>query len=837
MSGFPIDPYLGDIAQALTEERFVLLKAEPGAGKTTRVPQHLLRSFRKILVVQPRRLAARLAAEWVAEQCGEKIGQVVGYHIRLEQKASAATRLLYVTEGVLTRKLLSDPNLEEFDCVILDEFHERHIHSDLALALLKKISSRRDDLRVLIMSATLELGPLESYLGTSRLFQIPGRTFPVTVEHLPLPTEARLEEQVFDAVQRMLNDARCGGNILVFLSGLAEIMSCAQRMSSLEAKGYQIIPLTAELAANHHKIYQNPAVIKVILATNVAETSLTLPNIRGVIDSGWAKISGFAPWSGLPTLRPERVSQASCIQRAGRAGRVAPGLCFRLFTASDFQSRPAFSEPEIRRIDLCQTLLELQAMDPTEPHAWRVMDWFEAPPPEILEKNAQLLEDLGAFSQGSLTREGQTMASLPLHPRLGRLVLAGQAQGVGPHALLAALLINEGFLKLGDDPARDEGDCDVCYQLSFLTGQARNPLDRATVQRCQQLYENLRKGFAWPSLRELRDYEESALRKAIFLAFADRIAKYRPLAEEHKRRQRSFNFTLGRGGYLSDASVVRKAEWIVVIEARESLQDESGLRGRVQWASAIDPQWLDEDPFHLLRESVDIRLDEKTGKVRKILAKTYGKLLVAERQESAAAEELESLLLQSLKDRWANYAGADALHTYHAKLDLLDCHKVPHKLPRFEGDFLELLLSYLCEGARSMAELEQRDLKAAIEEQLDYEDQQTLNHFCPEFIKLDNGRRLKIHYEKEAEPWLEAKIQEFFGQATTPCICQGRHPLLLKLLAPSRRPAQLTRDLAGFWAGSYFEVRKELKRRYPKHPWPDEPAKEKPPEPRGPARS
>ena len=837
---FPIDPYLDAVAEALQKEPFVLLKAEPGAGKTTRAPHALLSHFKRILVVQPRRLAAKLAAEWVAEQSGQALGELVGYQIRLEQKASAATRLLFVTEGILTRKMLMDPTLSEFDLVILDEFHERHIHSDLALALLKNVTRSRKDLRVLVMSATLELGPLEAYLDSCQVFQIPGRTFPVVSEYLPLPTEARLETLVQEAVERMLKDPRCGGNILVFLSGIAEIMSCAEVLEPLQRTGISVIPLTAELAANHHKIYQQPDRIKIILSTNVAETSLTLPDIRGVIDSGWAKVSGFAPWSGLPTLKPERVSQASCIQRAGRAGRVAPGVCYRLFTEHDFQARPVYSSPEIRRIDVCQTLLELQALNPKQAFAWQTMDWFEAPSADILERNQSLLLHLKALEpDGRLSPLGAQMVTLPLHPRLARLVFAGKELGCGGFSLLAALVINEGFLGAGNDPARDEAECDVCYQLGFLLQRGgRGAFDRAKAQRCLQLYEQLRRSLGFESVRDLGQLDELALRKSIFYAFADRVAKYRPLAEEHKRRQRTYNFTLGRGGVMSDASVVRKAEWIVVIEAREALQDESGMRGRISWVSALDPSWLLEDPFGLLQETIDVRLDDKNGRVRKVTALSYGKLTVSEKQELAEPQELEALLFKTVKERWPNVlSDISPLVSYHCKLGLLNRYKIPHKLPTFEGDYLDLLISYLCEGARSLHDLEGRDLKAALEEQLDYEDLQTLQEYCPDHVSLTNGRRLKVHYEADGEPWLEARIQEFFGQAETPTLCRGRHALLLKLLAPSRRPAQVTRDLRGFWAGSYHEVKKELKRRYPKHPWPDDPAHEKPPEPRGPPRS
>ena len=402
---FPIDPYIPAIRQALKEASFVILKAEPGAGKTTRVPQALLGDFRRILVVQPRRLAARLAAEWVAQQSGQDVGRLVGYQIRLESKAGPETRLLFVTEGILTRRLLGDRLLRDFDLVILDEFHERHIHTDLALAMLRQLLEERSDLRVLVMSATLDQDQLASYLDGSRVFEVPGRTFPVAVEYRPGGSQQSLEDQVASAVQAMTEDPRCGGNILVFLSGLSEIQSCAQRLGEGGDPGFDVIPLTAELSGNYRQLQQRKDRCKVVLSTNVAETSVTLPNIRGVIDSGWAKISGFAPWSGLPTLERQRISQASCIQRMGRAGRVAAGVCYRLFSSSDFSGRSRYTRPEILRIDLCQTLLELQAIYTDRARAWEQLPWFEPPDPAILADNILLLERLGALTPEGLLSE------------------------------------------------------------------------------------------------------------------------------------------------------------------------------------------------------------------------------------------------------------------------------------------------------------------------------------------------------------------------------------------------------------------------------------------------
>lgn len=837
MSIYPIDPYLDAIADALNNSAFTLLKAEPGAGKSTRVPLALLTRFNKILVVQPRRLAARLAAGWVAEQSGQALGSLVGYQIRLDNKSTPATRLLFVTEGVFTRKLLQDRQLREFDLVILDEFHERHLHTDLALALLKSLVERRSDLRVLVMSATLELLPLQAYLGEVPSFEVPGRTFPITMVYRPPGSQQSLEDQVQGAVLEMLEDPRCGGNILVFLSGLSEIQSCSERLlQHRDQFNFDIVPLTAELAVHYDALFKNSGRRKLVLSTNVAETSVTLPDIRGVIDSGWAKISGYASWSGLPTLERQRISQASAVQRAGRAGRVAPGVCYRLYSASDFQARPAVTRAEIDRVDLCQMLLEVQAILPDQPYAWNELLWFERPLETHLSQSQALLLSLGALSEsGHLTHEGRKMAELPLHPRLARLVFAGTSSGVGPFSLLAALVINEGGLLSRSQPQREQGSCDVCYQLNLLLQPSSQSqfLDRGRVQGIRQLYESLRQPLGFPPLKNLNpEFEEEKVRHAIFHAFADRVAKFRPMAQGGARGIRHYNFCMGRGGILGERSIVREAEWIVAVSARETLGEDPSQRCRIETASAIEAAWLEEDPFLLRQQGFELDLDEKSGRVRKLKQELYGKLIVKECVEQAAIRELSELLSRAVRERWSDsFMDLVDLRSYHGKLRVLDRHKIEHRLPEFTGDFLDLLIAHLCEGSHSLSEVRSKNLRQAIEEQLNYEDIMRLNELCPDYVVLKNGRKMKVHYEDEGDPWIEARIQEFFGQRETPLICRERQALLCKLLAPSRRPAQITQDLRGFWLGSYQEVKKELKRRYPKHAWPDDPLTHEAPTP------
>lgn len=830
----PIDAFLDDIATAASTHNTLLIKAAPGAGKTTRVPPRLLQDFRRILVVQPRRLAAKLTATWVAAQLDSQIGETVGYQIKLENRSSSATRLLFVTEGILTRKMMQDPLLRDWDLVILDEFHERHIQTDVGLALLLAAQQQRPDLRLVIMSATLDNQGLEQWLDGCKTFDVPGKSFPVELEHRSMDARTYLDEHVAKNVRDILTDPRSGdGNILVFLPGRGEIERVASRLESL--RDVDVIPLTAELAQNHQLIGRDNGRRKVVLSTNVAETSVTLPNISGVVDSGLARVSGHASGSGLPTLDIQKVSQASCVQRAGRAGRTRAGVCYRLFSQFDFGHRPAFTEPEIRRIDLSQTLLELATIFPATPRSWEKIQWYENPDPRITQQNVQLLQQLGALDpDGHLTDLGRKTASLPLHPRLARMVLAGQSLGAGEAALLGALIINEGLI-LREEEASTHASCDICHQTQVFIDAKRHRqrewiLDRGKVARIEEQYKSLASQLKMRSWQVIEEVPEKEVRRSIFAGFADRVARYRPLADTGKKQLRAFNFCQGRGASLAPQSVVADEEWIAVVDAREAGGDDpTGTRGRIYAACTIESEWLTQDPFQLTSEEETTILDGKTGQPRRVRQHFYGKLLYAEKEISVSAEAVEQTLFSRVMKDWPqSYGDITALKIYHAKLDLLDKHQILHKLPRFEGDMLELLIDYLCAEAKSLSEVKGRSLSQAIAEQLDYDDHETLRRECPNEIKLAHGRRVSVTYT-EGEPWIGSRIQDFFGQKDTPTICAGRQPLLCKLLAPNQRPAQITSDLHRFWEGSYHEIKKELKRRYPRHAWPDDPATWVPP--------
>lgn len=826
--GFPIDSYLADIAVALSTNKAVLLKAEPGAGKTTQVPRYLLDHFKKILVIEPRRLAAKLSAEWVAEQCGSKVGGLVGYQIRMESRKSSATRLIYVTEGILTRLFMSDPMLLEFDLIVLDEFHERHVHSDIALTLVKKLQEKRSDLKLLVMSATLEQTLLQAYLGHVPSFDVPGRVFPVSVAYRPFANEIPLAQRVSIAVQEMLKDPACQGNILVFLAGAGQISQCAANLDTSLPREIDIIPLSAEQAGNYARVVANPERRKIILSTNVAETSLTLPNIQGVIDHGTARILAFAPWSGLPTLEEKKVSQASCIQRSGRAGRVAAGVCYRLFSEADFHARAKFGEAEILRIDLCQIMLELASLAPGQSWDLNHFEWLQKPKEATLKQNFELLQNLGALSKdGQLTDVGTEMAKVSLHPRLSKIWIEATARGLSELGLLSALIINEGMILDKNQKPEEHLNSDVIYQLLVLLDWAkRRPrrilLDQGAVQRVKSSYEIWTKTYRLRPLGELSLESEDQLLYCIFLGFADRVAKYRPLADAGRRKLRHYNFAFGRGAVLNEASTAQDVDWVVAVDARESYDEDLG---RIFSASAVRREFLLDDPFSLIQKSDEIKIDPKAGRARRCQQILYGRLLVEESWEDVQGSGVENILLAEIKRAWPNCCeDPEALRVYHRKVELIEKAGISHGLPYFEGEMLELLIDHMAEGIRSLKEVAKKSLLRGIEEQLSYADLLLLHNSCPESVTLAAGRKVKVNYHEEAEPFIASKIQDFYLQKDTPTICSGRYLLLLKLLAPNQRPAQITRDLKGFWTGSYHEVKKELKRRYPKQAWPDDPA-------------
>ncbi|MBM4250587.1 MAG: ATP-dependent helicase HrpB [Deltaproteobacteria bacterium] len=842
----PITPFLAEITGSLSSRGIAIVKAEPGAGKTTQLPRALLDAVRgRIVVLEPRRLAARLSAERIAQEMGEACGETVGYSIRFGSKQSGRTRVLFVTEGVFLRLLQDDPELRGVEAVVIDEFHERHLHTDLALAAVAALrQSRRADLKLVVMSATLDTRSLEQFLPGAAVFDIPGRTFPVTIDYLTGLENHPIEEQVVSATKRMTEDPRCQGDILVFLPGMQDIRRCAERLAQTLRDQVSPLPLAADLSpAEQARVFAPSAKRKVILATNVAETSLTIPGVTGVIDVGLAKIAGHAAWSGIATLDVKKISQAAAIQRSGRAGRMAPGVAYRLYSEGDFLGRQPFTAPDIRRLDLAEVFLTVQDLrDRSGLPVARfdvALPWFEAPMEAAVVSARQLLRQLGAITDtDQITIRGRSMARLPFHPRLSAIIVAGQEAGCGEAALAAATLISEGMVfKRGAQPAV-RTDCDLRLQIDAVArleaGARLAPatlaaaIDMGKVKHVVSVYRQLAgrlKLGDWPG-PGLADDER--LTKCLLAGFPDRVAKKRNLPQNSSRNQPPlYNFCLGRGGYLGESSTVRDASFILVFDASEAASRSADRGVMIFAASALSPAVLQDGTSTLVMHRTQPIWVDDGSRADVFEQVKYGELIVSEARLPASshyAAQLEELLRAKLAEVWPKPFDDDSdLVSYHARLAWLVQAGEGEGFPTFDGEMLELLQAEICGGKRSFKDILERSLGSYIEEQLSYAQQEALRRGAPTELKLANGRRLKVHYELHRDPYISGFVQDFYGLTETPRLA-GKTGLTVQVLGPNRRPLQVTGDLAGFWQRHYPALRAELGRKYPKHFWPEQPA-------------
>lgn len=820
-SPLPIDPLLPDLTASLGDRPNLVLQADPGAGKTTRVPPALLEAGLlgegECWILEPRRLAARLAAARVAEELGEPLGQTAGYAVRFEQKVSKATRLRFVTEGLLLRRMQGDPTLRGISAVVLDEFHERHLHTDLALTLLRRLQRRaRPDLKLLVMSATLDPGPVAAFLDAP-VIRSEGRAFPVETTFLPRPDDRPLDLQVADALDRLYGEG-LKGHTLVFLPGAAEIRACLRGCEALAARrGLSLRPLHGELSPEAQAFaLERSDTPKVILSTNVAESSVTLDGITAVVDSGLGREAAHSPWSGLSGLRTVRISQARCVQRTGRAGRTGPGRCLRLFTEADFQARPAFDTPELQRADLAEPLLVLHGMDIEAPTG---LDWFEAPPAQALAAAEDLLTRLGALEAGGLTDVGRRMAALPLHPRLARLAVAGEDLGIPQTALRAAALLEAGDLaaRQGLDRAPAAGghgaDSDLLLRLdqfeeaeaaAFSAGACRAAgLDAAAVHRARRAVQSLRR--LLPSPAEPTD-AETRLLQALLRAYPDRVGQL--------SANGTVAFAGGGGARLDSKSRVRRPGLILALEA-EAAKQGTGTQTLVRLASRCEADWLLDAFPERLEEVDDLAFNPAAGRVeRRSEIRFDGLVIDASRGPADPADpRVAPLLAEALRDRPLDEAPARLL----ARLAFLRRHRPDLGLPE---DLLGPLLAGACTGRTTLREVQDVDWTAALRAAYPPETLRLLDAWAPDAIQLPKGRPTKVHYEDDP-PWIASRLQDFWGLKKTPAVAGGTVPLVLHLLAPNMRAVQVTTDLAGFWQRAYRELRPALSRRYPKHPWPE----------------
>jgi ATP-dependent helicase HrpB len=869
MQALPIDPLLPEIIERLRGSPNLIIEAAPGAGKTTRVPAALLDAGiarGEVWVLEPRRLAARMAARRVAEERGEQLGDTVGYQVRFEEVASARTRLRFLTEGVLTRRLLSDPLLKNVGVVVLDEFHERHLQADLALALLRRLQlNARPDLKLVVMSATLDAAPIANFLASAersapRLVS-EGKRFDVAIEHLPREDNRPLAEQIASASKRLLADG-LDGDVLVFLPGAAEIRRAQTACADIAVQhNLLILPLHGDLPAAEQDRAVRPASEpgrrKIILSTNVAESSVTIDGIVAVVDSGLARIAGHSAWSGLATLNVQRISMASATQRAGRAGRTRPGRCLRLYTAQDFNARADHETAEIHRLDLAEPALELHAANIVDLNSF---GWFEAPPASAIEAADTLLRKLNAIdAQGRVTRTGEQMLRFPLHPRQSRLLVEAKSRGVFDEACVIAALIGE----------RDIVAVEM-FDGRRMTAQTKHHSPSDLLDRLDLFSEAERKNFSAPSLREmnlevgaamavdrvrrqlLQRYGErqrpvtpvrnqsreiqvadaprtapndDALLISILAGYPDRVAKRRSVKDEKAE------LLLSGGGAirLSPASSVRQSEFLVAVDAEERRDAAANRRRVVRLASVIQPEWLIDLFADDLREAVEATWNPQHERVEVAERMLYDQLVIDERRSHTARglEVTKVLAEAALSVGWQKFADEEAVTKFLARVQFIAEHFPEANMPVFDESDVRAALAELCQGLRSFAELRQAGARGGLinllQAKLNGKQSRLLTQMAPETVIIAGRRNLRVHYEMGKTPWIASRLQDFFGMSDGPKIAAGRVPLVLHLLAPNQRPVQVTTDLAGFWQRTYPQVRRELSRRYPRHQWPEDP--------------
>ena len=867
MQSLPIDSLLPEIVAELRRSPNLIIEAAPGAGKTTRVPSALLDAGivpGEVWVLEPRRLAARMAARRVAEERGEKLGETVGYQVRFEEVASAKTRLRFLTEGVLTRRLLSDPMLKNVGVVVLDEFHERHLQADLALALLRRLQqTTRPDLKLVVMSATLDAAPIAAYLDNAPKLSSEGKRFDVAIEHSSREDNRPLADQVASAVGRLLAE-KLDGDVLVFLPGAAEIRRAQAACAEFADKhDLLVLPLHGDLSAAEQDRAVKPASQrKIILSTNVAESSVTIDGVVAVIDSGLARVAGHSAWSGLATLNVQRISKASATQRAGRAGRTRPGRCLRLYTAQDFNARAEHETAEIHRLDLAEPALELHAAGIADLNAF---GWFEAPPPAAIEAADVLLQKLGAIdAEGRVTKIGERMLRFPLHPRQSRMLIEAQSRAVFAEACILAALIGERDIVAGDlfngrrmpQQAKHHSPSDLLDRLDLFAEAERANfsasilrelnLDPGSTMAVNRVRRQLmgthappRAGFrSSPFSSEspsgqaqhagARAYPDDALLISILAGYPDRVAKRRSLKDEKAE------LLLSGGGaiLLSPASSVRSSEFLVAIDAEER-RDASANRSRVvRLASAIEPEWLIDLFADDLRETVEARWNAQHERVEVSEQMLYDQLVIDERRSpNARGEAVAKVLAEAaLSTGWKKFADEDAVNKFLARTDFIARLFPESQMPALGEADVQTALTGLCAqsgGLRSFSELREAakggNLVGQLRSHLNAEQSRLLNQYAPEFVNLAGRRNVRVNYEIGQSPWIASRLQDFFGMTDGPKIAGGRAALVLHLLAPNQRPVQVTTDLAGFWQRTYPQVRRELSRRYPRHQWPENP--------------
>ena len=826
-SGLPIDEVLPALRQALADGTRAVLQAPPGAGKTTRVPLALLGESwvrdGKIIMLEPRRLAARAAARYMAGALGESVGETVGYRVRGDSRVGSDTRIEVVTEGVLTRIIQDDPSLDGIAALLFDEFHERSLVADLGLALaLQTAELLRPDLRILVMSATLDGAAIAALLGGAPIVTSVGRAFPVETIYIPRRDGVRVEGAVASAIERALTAHE--GDVLAFLPGAAELRRTAALLAdrALPA-GTFICALSGAMPLPEQDRAIAPSASgerKVVLATAVAETSLTIEGVRVVIDSGLSRVPRFSPGSGMARLETVRVARDAADQRRGRAGRVAPGTCYRLWIEAEQAQLLARRTPEILEADLAALALELASAGIADPSTLR---WLDLPPTGTFAQARELLTALGALNAtGRITTHGRQMAGIGLHPRLAHMVLRGSKMGYGLLAVeLAALLAERDVLRR--EAAIDDPDLRTRVDIVRARDGADDPrADRGRVFQIREESRRLQRelGVLDRENRENRknhDSDDIEMTGALVaLAYPDRVA----LSRQQSRGR--FILRNGRGARVSDASPLADCDALAVADT-----DGAPTESRVYLGAPIDRATITELFSEQIIREDRVAFDGATGRVSAVSRQRLGALVLEERAQhrpdpsAVAAAFVEAIRREgiaalpwtdnakSIRHRLAFAHGLDSTWPSVSDVTLLD------EVDQWLGPHLA--------GMTKRSDLTRMNLGDLLLSRLTWQHRAVLDVLAPTHIEVPSGSRIAVDYSDPAAPILAVRLQEMFGAQTTPTVGGGRVPVTLHLLSPAHRPVQVTRDLAGFWRSSYFDVRKDLRGRYPRHPWPDDP--------------
>jgi ATP-dependent helicase HrpB len=835
----PIFELESQLAPAFAGSPRLVVEAPTGSGKSTQIPQMLLdqglAGDGEIVVLQPRRLPARMLAARVAQERGCRLGAEVGYQIRLERAASDRTRIRFVTEGILLRQMLADPGLRGVGAIVFDEFHERHLYGDISLARALDLQAKhRPDLRLIVMSATLDSAALESYLAPCTVLASAGRAFPVAIEYLERsPGDTAPWDAAADAFERLA--ARAEGDVLIFMPGVHEIHRTLQALRGLSAaRGCDIFPLHGELpAAEQDAAVARCARRKIIVSTNVAETSLTIDGVRVVIDSGLARMARYDPFRGINTLLVERISRASADQRAGRAGRTAPGICLRLWTEREHFDRPAQELPEVRRLDLSEVVLTLKAGGVEDVAAFR---WLELPDARSLERALTLLGDLGALdASGAITPLGRRMLAFPVHPRYARMLLAAADYGcVASAARIAALTQGRPLLR------RAEGRAMEAQREEQLAG-ARDS-DFAVLMRALKIAEQ---GRFQPQACEALGIHAGAAREAAALAAQFlRIAEDEGLCPEDTTptpealarcvlagfpdhvAMRLDRGTLrcamvhGRRGVLARESVVDDSPLLVAAEVRE-ISRRGEVETLLSLATAIREEWLHELFPGAFREETTVAFDSLQKRVAARRATRFHDLVLRSKESDDVPRDAAAALLaeQVLSGAHPLAQWNHDVEQWIARLDFLAATFPEWALPPLGAEDRRVLIEQICFGATSIREMKDRPVWPVVKSWLSPAQQSLIDEHAPERFELPNGRKAKITYAPGQPPTVAARIQDLYGVEGDLRIAGGRIPLVIQVLAPNYRPVQITSSLANFWRESYPRLKQELQRKYPKHQW------------------